>query len=294
MGDLLKAGVRQFELPPCGTGHNIRSLRYLTEKLNLDHVKVTGPYGDIIGDNAGANTAEQAAPGANIGSPQFNFHRKFSDSELIGNCPPNSNWTKTASTYASWARGYIGQAIDADLFISQAGFLASPVAQEKSRSFEQGFKARFGDRAVSLNANVYDTKFIGYQTTSSGTDGAGAPVLRSAGSLNTSVFEADINVRPIKGLSLSANMLYADNKFGVLFINSTNNLKGGVPLIALELKFGLAGTYDFRLDACGATIASNYTWTDKTLLTIVADANNSHSIWLRLACCALRRWWVVL
>jgi iron complex outermembrane receptor protein len=278
-----KAVFGNFNFRPVDRVTLSGGFRYLNEKLDWDHVKVTGPNGDHIGGSAGTNPAGQAAPGANIGTPQFNFQRKFSDSELIGKLSAKYELNSDVQFYASWARGYKGQAVDADLFISQAGFLASPVAPEKSRAYELGFKARFADRAVSINANVYDTKFTGYQTTSSGTDGSGAPVLRSAGSLNTRGFEADINVRPIEGLSLSANMLYADNKFGDLFINATNNLKGGVPLNAPELKFGLAGTYDFRLGAWGATIASNYTWTDETLFTNLADANNSNSIWLRPA-----------
>jgi iron complex outermembrane recepter protein len=206
-----------------------------------------------------------------------------SDNALIGKLTAKYEINPDVQIYASWARGYKGQAVDADLFVSQAGLDASPVAPEKSRAYELGFKARFADRRVSINANVYDTKFTGYQTTSSGTDGSGAPVLRSAGSLNTKGFEADINVRPIDGLSLSANMLYADNAFGDLFLNSTLNLKGGVPLNAPELKFGMNAVYDFQLGEWGATIATNYSWTDQTLFTNLADANNRNSIWVRPA-----------
>jgi iron complex outermembrane receptor protein len=278
-----KAVFGNFNFRPVDRVTLSGGFRYLHETLDWDHVKVTGPNGDHIGGGAGTNPAGAVAPGANIGTPAFNFVRKFGDSELIGKLTAKYEINSDVQVYGSWARGYKGQAVDADIFISQAGFAASPVAPEKSRSYEIGFKSRFADRMVTINANLYDTLFTGYQTTSSGTDGSGAPVLRSAGSLSTKGFEADINVRPIEGLSLSANMLYAKNKFGDLFINATTNLKGGVPLNAPELKFGLSGTYDFQIGDWGATIASNYSWTDQTLFTNLADANNSNSIWLRPA-----------
>jgi iron complex outermembrane recepter protein len=67
----------------------------------------------------------------------------------------------------------------------------------------------------------------------------------------------------------------------VLVIKAMANLKGGVPLNAPELKFGVAGTHDFDIGAWGATLASNCSWTEKTLFTNLADANNHNSIWLR-------------
>jgi iron complex outermembrane recepter protein len=276
-----KAVFGNFNIRPLDGVTLTGGFRYLNEKLDWNHVKVTGPNGDHIGGSAGTNPAGQIAPGANIGTPRFNFTRKFSDSELIGKLVAKYEFSPDVLVYGSWARGYKGQAVDADLFLSQAGLDASPVAPEKSRSWETGLKARFADRRVNFNISYYNTLFTGYQTTSSGTDGSGAPVLRSAGSLKTQGIEGDISVQPIDGLNLAVNMLYAKNEFGNLFLNTTLNLKGGVPLNAPELKFGLAGTYDFSLGDWGATLASNYSWTDATLFTNLADANNPNSIWIR-------------
>ncbi|MFM6853425.1 MAG: TonB-dependent receptor [Sphingopyxis sp.] len=255
--------------------------RYLREELSWDHRKVTGPNGDHIGGSAGTNVAGQAAPGANVGTPQFNFHRDFSDEELIGRLTAKYEFNDDILVYGSYSRGYKGQAVDADMFLSQAGLDSSPVAPEKSRSWEFGVNSRFFDRRMTVNVSYYDTTFTGYQTTSSGTDGSGAPVLRSAGQLFTSGWEAEVSIRPIDGLSLSANALIADNKFGDLFLNATTNLRGGNPLNAPEHKYTLNGSYEFALGNWGVTVASNYSWTGQTLFTNLADANNPNSIWLR-------------
>jgi iron complex outermembrane recepter protein len=255
--------------------------RILNETLDWDHQKVTGPNGDHIGGSAGTNVAGQVAPGANIGTPQFNFKRSFSDTTMIGKVSLKYELTPDILVYGSWARGYKGEAVDADLFLSQAGLDASPVAPEKSRSFEVGFKSQFWDRRITFNLDAYDTVFTGYQTTSSGTDGSGAPVLRSAGSLLTKGIEGEVSIRPVPGLSVGGNFLFADNKFGDLFINATTNLKGGDPLNAPETKWGLNGSYNFRAADFGVTMGANYTWTSRTLFTNLADANNPNSIWIR-------------
>jgi iron complex outermembrane recepter protein len=256
--------------------------RMLREDLTWDHKKVTGPNGDHIGGGAGTNPAGQVAPGANIGTPAFNFVRNFSDETFIGKIVAKYEFNSDILVYGSWARGYKGQAVDADIFITQAGFDASPVAPEKSRSFEVGFKGRFLDRKVSVNIDYYDTLFTGYQTTSAGADGSGAPVLRSAGELFTKGVEGEVAVRPVRGLTLSGNFLFADNKFGDLFVSGVN-LKGGIPLNAPKTKYGFAADYDFNVGEWGVSLTGNYTWTSSTLFTNLADANNLNSIWIRPA-----------
>ncbi|URW75098.1 TonB-dependent receptor [Sphingomonas donggukensis] len=255
--------------------------RYLNETLRWDHDKVTGPNGDHIGTPAGINRDGAVAPGANPGTPQYDFQRRYSDNELIGKLVAKYQIARDILVYGSWARGYKGQAVDADLFLTAAGFAESPVDPEKSRAWEIGLKSQFWDRRITVNLTGYDTKFTGYQTTSSGTDGSGAPVLRSAGELFTKGIEGDISIRPIPGLSLAGNFLFADNKFGDLFINATTNLKGGDPLNAPETKYGFSGQYEFAAGGFDVSLAGNYSWTSKTLFTNLADANNEASIWRR-------------
>ncbi|QTC89857.1 TonB-dependent receptor [Brevundimonas goettingensis] len=254
--------------------------RYLKEDLDWYHRKVTGPNGDHIGGGVGTNPAGQVAPGANVGTPAFNFRRSYSDSELIGKLSARYEFTDDLTAYASWAKGYKGEAVDADMYLTQDGFNTSPVAPETSKSWEVGFKGRFFDRRLSINVDYYNTQFEGYQTTSAGADGSGAPVLRSAGELDTSGFEGDITFYPMPGLTLSGNFLFADNQFGDLFVSGVN-VKGGMPLNAPDTKYGFSGTYNFDVAGWGMMVNGNYAWTSETLFTNLADANNPNSVWLR-------------
>ncbi len=262
-------------------------VRFVHDTLDWDHKKVTGPNGDHIGGSAGTNVAGAAAPGANIGTPQFNVKRNFSDNHVLGRITAKYEFSPSLMTYVSWAHGYKAQAVDADIFVSTAGFNASPVAPETSNSWEAGFKSQFWDRRITVNVTAYDTTFSGYQTSSSASafDPSSAPVLRSAGKLFTKGIEGEVVLRPVDGLRLGGNFLFADNKFGDLFLNTTlaSNIAGGDPLNAPENKWGVSGSYDLPVGSWNVNLSTNYTWTSNTLFTNLADANNLASIWRRPA-----------
>lgn len=258
-------------------------VRFVHDTIDWNHHKVTGPNGDHIGGSAGTNPAGQAVPGANIGTPAFNATRSFSDNAVLGRITAKYELSPDFMVYGSWAHGYKGQAVDADIYVTQAGFDASPVAPETSNSWEIGLKSQFWDRRITFNVTAYDTTFSGYQTSSSGIDGSGAPVLRSAGKLYTKGVEGEIVFRPVDGLRLSGNFLFSDNKFGDLFVTPTLNIVGGDPLNAPETKWGVTGSYDFMVGSVGINLNANYSWTDTTLFTNLADANNLASIWRRPA-----------
>jgi iron complex outermembrane receptor protein len=256
-------------------------IRFVHDELIYDVNKVTGPNGDHIGGGAGTNPAGKAAAGANIGTPQFNTSRSYLDNHVLGKASLKYEFTPTIMAYGSWAHGYKSQAVDADIFVTQAGFDAFPVAPETSNSWEVGIKTQLLDRRVTVNLTGYKTTFSGYQTSSSGLDPSAQAVLRSAGKLFTKGIEGEVVIRPVDGLRLSGNFLFADNKFGDLFLNATTNIKGGDPLNAPETKWGLNGSYDLPVGDWGVNLSSNYTWTSNTLFTNLADANNAASIWRR-------------
>ncbi len=260
-------------------------VRFVHDTIDWFQHKVTGPNGDHIGGGAGTNPAGQLAAGANMGTPNFNFNRKFSDNHVLGRVTAKYEFSPSLMAYGSWAHGYKGQAVDADIFISTAGFNTSPVSPETSNSWEVGFKSQFWDRRVTLNVTAYDTTFTGYQTNSSGTDPSGAPALRAAGKLFTKGIEGELILRPVDGLRLAANFLFADNKFGDLFLSNaaTSNIVGGDPLNAPETKWGITASYDFMAGDWGVNLNTNYTHTSNTLFTNLADANNLASVWRRPA-----------
>jgi iron complex outermembrane receptor protein len=276
-----KAVFGNFNVRPVSGLTLTTGFRFLNDTLKWNHKRVTGPNGDHIGGGVGTNPAGQVAPGANVGTPAFNFVRSFSDDALIGKLAAKYEFSPDMLVYGSWARGYKGQAVDADIFLTQQGYDVSPVAPEKSRAWEFGLRSSYLERRVMFNITYYDTLFTGYQTASTGTDGSGAPVLRSAGKLYTKGVETEVSVRPITGLTLSANAELGQAKFGDLFVTATQNLKGGVPLDAPKQKYGATTTYEFGIGGWGASLAANYSHTSKTLFTNLADATNPNSPWIR-------------
>jgi iron complex outermembrane receptor protein len=247
--------------------------RFVHDELQWNHQKVTGPNGDHIG---AATTG-----GANAGTPNWSFYKTFSDNALLGRVTARYEFSRALMTYASFAKGYKGQAVDADMFVTAAGMAALPAAPETSTSFEAGVKSQWFNRKLTVNITGYKTTFDGYQTSSSGTDGSGAPVLRSAGKLYTKGVEGEVTLRPTPALRLSGNFLFSKNEFGDLFVSATTNIKGGTPLNAPETKWGLTGSYDLSVADWGVNVSSNYTWTGSTLFTNLADATNPNSIWRR-------------
>ena len=247
--------------------------RFVHDELKWNHQKVTGPNGDHIG--------AATSGGANAGTPNWNFYRTFKDDALLGRITARYEFSRELMTYGSFAKGYKGQAVDADMFVTTAGMAALPAAPETSTSFELGVKSQWFDRKLTVNLTGYKTTFDGYQTSSSGTDGSGAPVLRSAGKLYTKGLEGEVVLRPTPALRLSGNFLFAKNEFGDLFVSPTLNIKGGMPLNAPSTKWGLSGSYDWDIGNWGLNVSTNYTWTSKTLFTNLADATNPNSVWLR-------------
>ena len=278
-----KAVFGNFNFRPVDKLTLTAGFRFLHDTLVWNHHKVTGPNGDHIGTVIGINPEGQVAPGANEGTPSFHFVREFSDSALIGKASAKYEFTPDLLAYASWGRGYKGQAVDADIFTTQAGVDNSPVAPEKSRSWEVGFKTDWLERRLMFNLTYYNTLFNGYQTASTGTDGSGAPVLRSAGQLFTKGVETELNVRPVTGLTLSANADFNQAEFGDLFVTPTINVKGGVPLDAPRRKYGATAIYDWSVRNWGATFSTNYSYVSRTLFTNLADSDNPNSPWIRPA-----------
>lgn len=282
-----QAAFGNFNFRPASGLTLTAGFRVLQDQVYWNHRRVTSPNGDMIGGGAGTNALGQAAPGANVGTPSWNFIRTFSDSTAIGKLSAKYELTPDRMVYASWARGYKGLALDADMFLTQAGYEALPAAPETSRSWEAGYRSSYLNRRLTFNVTYYDTLFNGYQTSSTGIDGSGAPVLRSVGQLFTKGWEVEVAAHPVDGLTLAANAEIGNYKFGDLFVDAVTNLKGGVPLDAPEQKYGFMALYDFHLGAWGTSLAANYSHVSKTLFTNINDAtkvpNNLFSPWIRPA-----------
>ncbi|WP_107045922.1 TonB-dependent receptor [Sphingomonas sp. STIS6.2] len=120
-----------------------------------------------------------------------------------------------AQTYFTYSRGYKGPAYN--VYFNMRSLTATtpldevPLSPETSNSYEVGLKGSTADRALSYSLAAFTTNFDGYQASFNDVV-AGAQVSRliNAGSVRSRGAEADVTVRPTKGLTLDISAAYTD------------------------------------------------------------------------------------
>ncbi|OJY71175.1 MAG: hypothetical protein BGP16_11310 [Sphingobium sp. 66-54] len=122
--------------------------------------------------------------------------------------------------YASWSTGFTAAGFNARPFGPTSVFALDP---ENVQSFELGFKSQFLDRRVRLNAAVYQTEFENIIGTTRGDATSrcpGAPFCNAnIGDARIRGFEAELQLRPVSDLMLSANLGYTDFQYKKLVAN---------------------------------------------------------------------------
>jgi iron complex outermembrane receptor protein len=120
-----------------------------------------------------------------------------------------------AQTYFTYSRGYKGPAYN--VYFNMRSLNATtpldevPLSPETSNSYEVGLKGSTADRALSYSLAAFTTNFDGYQASFNDVV-AGAQVSRliNAGSVRSRGAEADVTLRPTKGLTLDISAAYTD------------------------------------------------------------------------------------
>ncbi len=148
-------------------------------------------------------------------NPNFNGRRvsdSHSEGAFSGTLKAAWHVNDNLMTYVSYARGYKSGGYNLDR--AQTG--VTPDASlwfpaETVDSFELGFKTSLLDKALQLNATLFDQKYQNFQlNTFLGT----AFVVESIPEVDSKGFDADIYWRtPITGLSLQGGVAYSDTKY---------------------------------------------------------------------------------
>jgi iron complex outermembrane receptor protein len=167
--------------------------------------------------------------------------------------------------YATATRGFKGGGYNALPEITQS----RRVRPEIPTNFEIGLKGSLFDRALSVNAALFHTRFKDFQAQAlvPSTTPGGLAVLdvTNAGTLRTRGLELDIVGRPIPALTIAANYAYIDAEYGsfpnaacypgqtvaqgCVLANgvSTQNLSGRRLNNAPEHVFNISANYDIVL-----------------------------------------------
>ena len=145
-----------------------------------------------------------SGPGVN---PSFAGTGATSADGWTGRASLEYDLTPNITTYATYARGYKGPAIN--VFFNMRAFDQIPLSPELSNDYEGGVKATLLNRKLVVNTALFDEEFDGFQTTFIDVV-AGQQVSRliNAGSVSTKGAEVDVIARPLPRLSLTGGATY--------------------------------------------------------------------------------------
>jgi iron complex outermembrane receptor protein len=153
-----------------------------------------------------------------------------------------------AMVYASYTRGYKGPAFNV-FFNHVAPTNSTPIDPEKSNSYEVGLKSQFFDRMLQVNASAFLVDYKGFQANNFVLlNGAVVTNLTNAGSVRSKGFELDATLAPTEGLTLRANLAYADakvRKFNPNPLTNAPDARDGTRLpLAPKFSYTVGGDYD--------------------------------------------------
>ncbi len=169
--------------------------------------------------------------------------------------------------YANVSRGYKAGSFPA---LAAAAYISAlPVVQESVTAFEAGFKATLADGAVQFNGAAFYYDYKDKQVRGKLLDAVFGTLDTLVNVPKSRIFglEADITVRPVRGLTISAAGTFLDSKVQKFFgydifggLDNPNYVSGGDNREDLSgnplpytPKFSFSGNLDYRPNPGGAT-----------------------------------------
>ncbi|WP_240953912.1 TonB-dependent receptor [Sphingomonas sp. G-3-2-10] len=137
--------------------------------------------------------------------------RSRDDSAVTGRAGLRYEFDRNFQVYGTYTRGYKAFALDIDAttrFDNQVG-----IAPEHVNGYELGVKWVAPGRKFDINAALFRSDFTNLQVQALLTDpvaGTFQTVLQNAGKSRSQGFEAEMNFRPTRGLSIAANFTLVD------------------------------------------------------------------------------------
>ncbi|UNK78231.1 TonB-dependent receptor [Sphingopyxis granuli] len=189
--------------------------------------------------------------------------------------------TPDIMVYANVARGYKGPGLASSGIIQPD---VSPLIRpEEVMAYDLGIKTSFLDNRATFNAALFYEDFTDFQTQIYDTS-TNPPGFRTtnAGGLRTKGVQAQLSVRPVPGLDLSANGIYVDAEYRDLeglscpyawttpTLSNGCELVGGRPVVnasgnrlanSPRFKFNLAASYQVPVSSdADLLLATDYSW----------------------------------
>ena len=211
-----------------------------------------------------------------------------SDSPLVGRVSLQHFFRDDIMTYASYARGYKGQAFDigGGRFTEYAA--NNPIHSESSNSYEIGVKSILWDRRLQLNIDVFYTTYEDFQVQRTDLiDNAVVFELDNVGELVTQGIELDSLILLSEDIALTMNASYIDasaNDYDGAAcwagqtvaegcIKGLQNVDNGKLPVSPEWKYTAMLDYKIPFDSLPFDGFANiiYTWQDDVIFNINQD-----------------------
>lgn len=147
------------------------------------------------------------------GNPPFNTSGSANDTVVTGKAGIQQDLAEDVMAFATYARGYKGQAYDlTSSFSTPTNPARNPVRPETSNSYELGLKGRFLDRRASLSLTGFLTDYDDFQAQSQVAEFGGSLFLANVGKLRTKGVEAEGSLLATETLTLNGSIAYTDAK----------------------------------------------------------------------------------
>lgn len=164
---------------------------------------LVGFFGYSAGYSSRTGVAACFGPAVVDGSPCTNVDKSTKGNGWLYKGNLTYKFNDDALVYGTVSKGYRPGGVN------RRGTLP-PYAPDYIENFELGFKTSWLDRKLRFNAAVYQLNWQNLQLSFLGANGL--TEVRNAGKARIRGFEADIQARPLQGLTLSAGVSYNDAK----------------------------------------------------------------------------------
>lgn len=225
---------------------------------------------------AGARVTKDSIDITAVQQQRFNYFVPIADAGTFNEDVSNTNFSYKLGAqydvsddvmlYGYYATGYKGPAFN-DVFVAT---VPNQVAPETAETFELGFKSSLADDAVIFNVSAFLTKYDDYQAQSFNVDFR-TFLLQNAGSLESKGIEAEVILRPVQGLTVSANASLLDSVYTEFLgaecypaqpgCGPDNTFDASGQPLPASAKFTstVQGTYEFPLsDALDGFVSANW------------------------------------
>ncbi|PZQ62122.1 MAG: TonB-dependent receptor [Sphingomonas taxi] len=261
----------------------IAGYRSTWDELSFHHVRTSA----ADPNNTGATALDRPAIRA--------YHNASGDTDRRGDSYRlglQLDLGERAQTYFTYSRGYKGPAYN--VYFNMRSLNATtlldeiPLSPETSDSFEIGLKGSTADRALSYSLAAFTTSFDGYQANFNDVvNGAQVTRLINAGSVRSRGVEADVTLRPTRGLSIDLSGAFTDATVREFLCPSGAPLScdiNGKPLpFAPRVRLYENATYRFALsDALSMEVQSDLSFSSKVqyqLSQTPSTVQPAYAIW---------------